>query len=465
MLKLGSHGQLLPQYARPATSRTERPAWWPKAATAAVVGSGGALGVVVAQAILGDAGLYRTAVEVATGAAGAVLTVLAGFLFVRRMRRTGSMVDVTLTATVALLATTNVALVALAGVLGTASDHPAALLISAGAGVVVAGGFAFASMTREGPPLNPGASADRRLLWGVCLALALIAAVTLGVGSTGAATDGASPSMVAGRLLSASLFAAAAVGFVRRTAAGPDPVLLWLAVAMGVAAVAALSDAAMPWTPPELSGGDIVQVAGWVALLVAGVRDFEWAQRRSTEDAVSDERRRLARELHDGLAQDLAFIASRSEDAELSAAAERALEESRAAILTLSRPADEPLERMIADTAYSVGDRAGIDVTVAVRPGIDASPDVRQALVRILREAMSNAVRHGGAGHVRVSVDGPGPLVMVVADDGAGFDVGGWRRPDSLGLQSMSERAANVGGRMTVESSVGHGTSVAVVLP
>jgi len=115
--------------------------------------------------------------------------------------------------------------------------------------------------------------------------------------------------------------------------------------------------------------------------------------------------------------------------------------------------------------AQSIGARAGIDVTVAVRPGLDAPADVRQALVRILREAMSNAACHGRASTVRVSLDGPTPLVMAIADDGAGFDPSAPHRPDSLGLQSMSERAINLGGRLSIESIPGEGTTVAMVLP
>ena len=115
--------------------------------------------------------------------------------------------------------------------------------------------------------------------------------------------------------------------------------------------------------------------------------------------------------------------------------------------------------------AQSIGERAGIDVTVAVRPGLDVPADVRQALLRILREAMGNAARHGHARTVRVSLDGPAPLVMAIADDGTGFDLAAARRPDSLGLQSMHERAFNLGGHLSIDSVAGEGTTVAMVLP
>ncbi len=249
--------------------------------------------------------------------------------------------------------------------------------------------------------------------------------------------------------------------------------LPWIAVAAAIVAAAHLTDSLALWSSADtLSAGNLVHVAGWLALLVGGIRDFEWAHRRDAEHAVLDERRRLARELHDGLAQELAYITTESRrlaghpGAEhLAEAAERALEESRAAILALTRPADEPLERTIAVAAQSIGVRAGIDVTVAVRPGLDVPADVRQALLRILREAMGNAARHGHASTVRVSLDGPAPLVMAIADDGTGFDLTAACRPDSLGLQSMHERAFNLGGHLSIDSVAGEGTTVAMVLP
>ena len=192
-----------------------------------------------------------------------------------------------------------------------------------------------------------------------------------------------------------------------RRRAQPRPGAPWLAVAAAIVAAAHLTDSLALWSSSDtLRGGNLVHVAGWLALLVGGIRDFEWAHRRDAEDAVLDERRRLARELHDGLAQELAYITTESRRLagqpgveHLAEAAERALEESRAAILALTRPADEPLERTIAVAAQSIGVRAGIDVIVAVRPGLEVPGEVRQALLRILREAMGNAARHGRATH------------------------------------------------------------------
>jgi signal transduction histidine kinase len=100
-----------------------------------------------------------------------------------------------------------------------------------------------------------------------------------------------------------------------------------------------------------------------------------------------------------------------------------------------------------------------------VRPGLEITSETRQALLRILREAMSNAARHSRARTVHVALDGPSPLIMAIADDGQGFDPATAGRPDSLGLQSMHERAVNLGGYLSVETLPGQGTTVALVLP
>jgi signal transduction histidine kinase len=382
------------------------------------------------------------------------------------MHRTLALSDTLLSAVLTLLA----AVSAIAAMVPAANDAADPEFVSAmaatGSGLVASLGLLAAAATRD-RLLRTTSETDR-----VYVAV-LSAGAIIVVGTTLLAEWAGLEVALAGEravplaivyLVGAGAAGAAAVAFFRSSTAGRDPVRPWLATAAGIVAAAHLSDAFMSFSSDEpLSGGSLVRVVGWLALLIGGVRDFEWAHRRNAEDAVLGERRRLARELHDGLAQELAYITTESRrlsghpGAEhLAKAAERALEESRAAILALTRPSDEPLERTIAVAAQSIGERAGIDVTVAVRPGLDAPADVRQALLRIVREAMSNAARHGRASTVRVSVDGPSPLVMAIADDGTGFD---------QGLLSMHERAANLGGHLSIESVVGQGTTVAFVLP
>src|SRR5215217_3133164 len=418
-------------------------------------------GGIAARLLLGDPGVQATVVNAATGSAGAVVAMLTAYLFVRRMHRTLALSDTLLGATLTLLPAVS-AMAAVLPALDPAAGRAFVQFVAAtGAGLVATLGLVAAAAAHERALGNTQATdrvyAAALLTGALAVAGAALVAVWTGIG---VGPDAPHPAVLGLlHLLGAAGAGAAAVVFFRGPTLGRDPVLPWIAVAAAIVAAVHLTDWFALWFASEsLLGGNVIHVAGWLALLVGGIRDFEWAHRRDAEDAVMDERRRLARELHDGLAQELAYITTASRrlaehpGAEhLAQAAERALEESRAAILALTRPTDEPLERTIASAAQSIGARAGIDVTVAVRPGLDVPPDVRQAVLRILREAMGNAARHGRAGTVRVSLDGPSPLVLAIADDGLGFDLAAPRRPDSLGLQSMEERASNLGGRLSIE--------------
>jgi signal transduction histidine kinase len=423
---------------------------------------------MLAATMLRDPGEHFSGVVAATGAAAAVLATLAAYLLLRRTRRTGALDDAVLSGTISVLALVSGSL-AMAGTEASARAGSGYGIVSLFAGLMVAGGLALAAFAPRRRRWLPGAEALRPVTWGVggMLGVLTLLAVVLG---TGAATG---PAVAAADVAASLLCAAAAAGFLVRAREDESRFMGALALAAAITGVAHAADLVSPWsTAHHLSGGDVVQLAGWAALLLAGLVDHEAASRRGTVAAVEDERRRVARELHDGLAQELAYITTEARRlgtepsaARLVKAAERALEESRTAIALLSRPPDEPLEKSIADTAHGLADRAGITAAVAVRPGLDAGPAVRQALVRILRESMTNAIRHGRADTVHVSVDGPSPLVMVVADDGRGFDISAPRSREKVGLRSMQERAENLGGRMTIESAPGQGTSVAVVLP
>ena len=150
---------------------------------------------------------------------------------------------------------------------------------------------------------------------------------------------------------------------------------------------------------------------------------------------MRSERRRIARDLHDGLAQDLAFIAARVRALErdpaavvrldqLTSAADRALDDSRAAIAALIRPLDEPLDVGLARNATEVAEWLGARAELDLEPGIEVSPTTREALVRIVREAVTNAVRHGRASRIAVSLSRSDRLTVTVADNGCGFDAG-----------------------------------------
>jgi signal transduction histidine kinase len=192
------------------------------------------------------------------------------------------------------------------------------------------------------------------------------------------------------------------------------------------------------------------------------------------EAIVLEERRRIARDLHDRMAQDLAFItvhgrelAQRHPRAEgIASAAQRALTDSRAAILELTDPVDDPLAAAVARTAIGLADRSGIGLELELDDEVDAEPETRSELLRILGEAISNATRHGKASKIRVTLSAEAGLCLAISDDGCGFDDSVYPRlaETGIGLGSMRERAEGLGGELRVSSRRGEGTQVEVVL-
>ena len=170
-----------------------------------------------------------------------------------------------------------------------------------------------------------------------------------------------------------------------------------------------------------------------------------------------EERRRLARDLHDGLAQELAFISRLSRQtapietqaSAIQAAAERALDESRRAIAALDAAAGRAA-RPGAGAGGGGGGRprrAGADPGARATADLRVRRDVQEALIRVACEAVSNATRHGHAEMVRVRVEARGGLELLVLDDGIGFDT---RQLDGasgrFGITAMRERIEALGG-------------------
>jgi signal transduction histidine kinase len=243
----------------------------------------------------------------------------------------------------------------------------------------------------------------------------------------------------------------------------------WALVA--VTAVCGAAGLALVGHPDE-----IAPAAAYAILIGAGTTAVGiQRQRRATAGAIDEERRRIARNLHDGLAQELAYI--KMETARMAAAlpsgraarvalaAERALEESRGAIAALRGDGEEAFSVELSELAGELTSREGAQLSLEVEPGIELDADDREALLRIMREAISNGVRHGHATEVALELTSGDGLRMAVRDNGAGFAPGAPRRRGSFGLASMRERAQALGGDLTVESAPGVGTLVEVRLP
>jgi signal transduction histidine kinase len=277
------------------------------------------------------------------------------------------------------------------------------------------------------------------------------------------------------QLFGGALFAAAAVGFTLRAERTGDRLVGWLAIGAVLAAIARLNYFLYPSIFTEyVYTGDFFRLLFFLAVLVAAGTEIQMYWHTVSDAATLEERRRIARELHDGVAQELASIRrnlywlDERDDAVRRArgSAERALAESRRAVAALSDSGDRPLDMALERLADEVGERESTRVLVSVDGDFAwIRPRVRDALIRIASEAITNAARHGGAKLVRVEASG-GPHTRVrIRDDGRGFDVDGAReKPGAYGLRTMNERAAAVGGGLRVVSAPGEGTLVEVEL-
>jgi two-component system NarL family sensor kinase len=208
---------------------------------------------------------------------------------------------------------------------------------------------------------------------------------------------------------------------------------------------------------------------------------------RDARLAASEERNRIARDLHDTLAQSLAAIALQLESADALVErgdAERvgvtirrtldltrtALDDARRSVLELRAAPLEGRGLLAAINALGdeLRDRASHPVLLSVHEtglvqGLPAAVEV--ALYQIAREALTNISRHSGATMASVSVERVGDRVrMQVTDDGAGFDVA-TARPDRFGLVGMSERARLLGGELRITTSLAGGTTIEADMP
>ncbi|MGW6145104.1 GAF domain-containing sensor histidine kinase [Streptomyces sp. NPDC055144] len=222
-------------------------------------------------------------------------------------------------------------------------------------------------------------------------------------------------------------------------------------------------------------------LAQHAAIALTNARLYE----RSRELTIAEERSRLAHELHDAVSQKLFSLRLTAQAAaalvdrdpsrakgELQHVAELAAEaadELRAAVVEL-RPAALDEDGLIATlrTQIQVLDRAHSAHVTFDCSGIRALPAAQEeAMLRVAQEALHNALRHSGAEHVRVTLDKRGPgAVLRVSDDGGGFEPKAVRHAGRhLGLVSMRDRSSGVGGRLTVESEPGKGTTIEMEVP
>jgi signal transduction histidine kinase len=232
-----------------------------------------------------------------------------------------------------------------------------------------------------------------------------------------------------------------------------------------------------------------LEILELLAFQVASAIEHARLLQRTREIAIVEERTRLAREMHDGIAQNLAYLrlqVDRSlemveEDSRLAVQLEgvhgllqQNIDELRRNIFDL-RPVElegKSLFAALENFVAEFGRRWRLQTTCVVKGElpVELSPETESALYRILQESLSNAQQHACCRQLTVSlaVEDKRWINLAVQDDGLGFESPPTAEPlpgKGLGLVSMRERAHTAGGHLTVESNPGQGTRVEVKLP
>jgi len=440
-----------------------------------------AIVAVVPEARLAERSL---SLQAAFETAAALVSLLAAHLLWGRFDRTQARRDLFLAAGLGLLAGASLLFSAVPDVVGR-RDGAFAVWGSAGGTLVATALLAAGAFSGSERVSSPRGARWRAALLvagalaglGAVAAIAPSSSVYVARSPAGSALLDAPPLLLGVQLATAVGFGVAALGLARRVRRTDDELLVWFTLGAALAGIARLDYFLLPSSFGSwISLGDVLRIGFYLLLLVGEGREIAAYQRGLAASARADERQRVARDLHDGLAQEVAFIATvgerveagqarASELAALRRAAERAASESRALIDALNDPEDRPLSAALAYVAAEVAERGGACLRLDVDDAVPLPAPVRQAVVRIVQEGVANAVRHGEAATVDVAVAVSDQVRVSVADDGAGFEPDSIRAAGGFGLTSMRQRAEALGGRLLIASSPGAGTRLDAVLP
>jgi signal transduction histidine kinase len=203
-------------------------------------------------------------------------------------------------------------------------------------------------------------------------------------------------------------------------------------------------------------------------------------QAESRQRAIIEERTRLARDLHDSVAQALygAALYAEATARHLAAGdtiqaaqdlqvlremAQESLREMRLLVFEL-RPSlllQEGLVGALQSRLDAVEGRGGLVTEFETGGTGRLSPEIEEGFYFVAREALNNILRHANARRIRVNLSWDAAHALLeVSDDGIGFDRAATRQCGGMGLQNMEERAARLGGRLTIEGGPGRGTLV-----
>jgi signal transduction histidine kinase len=448
----------------------------------------GSAGATVALFLLAslNSGLRASALHVALETTATITAFAAALLFFGRFWRSGFVDELVLSAGLSLLALSNLIFNALPAVFHLESDQVSTW------GTLFTGTYAAVLICVAALLPRRQLSVGRRwplVIYGSVLGTAAVGAFLvvayqdrLPPGVTLSPADGgapahlvAHPAVITAQFCLAVLYLLAALGFARRYRLTGDELSGWLLVACVFSAAAHVNYAfSPPLHPSWVYPGDVFRLGFYLALLIGATREIASYWTSTIAAASLEERRRLARDVHDGLAQEIAYIArnaillrERGDDPELVdrilRGVGRAQEESRRVVGALASRVDEPLEQALAQAAREAAGRYGAGLDLELANGIVLSPREREAVVRIASEAVTNAARHSGAETLRVYLERlDAGLRLGIIDDGEGFDEEQPRH--GYGLVTMRDRADALGARLRIDSRRGAGTKVELEL-
>jgi len=219
----------------------------------------------------------------------------------------------------------------------------------------------------------------------------------------------------------------------------------------------------------------VEMMAGYAALAIAGAQLGEQQSRLN----VLEERQRIGMELHDGVIQALYAIGmhldlmrtvgstSPGELGDIITDLNTVIEDIRRYIMNLKRDEHKTVHRRFQDIVERLHVPRSIDIQMDVP---DEQPPFTQstfeAICQIANEAVSNAVRHADAGHIRIKAqEEQNFFQIIIADDGKGFDPDNHLYQQGLGLQNIRHRARLYGGQVNIQSAPGSGTVLTITIP
>jgi signal transduction histidine kinase len=225
----------------------------------------------------------------------------------------------------------------------------------------------------------------------------------------------------------------------------------------------------------------IQMLADQAAIAIENARLFKIANQLT----VIDERNRIARELHDSVAQALYGIALFAKASQrrinqdkdeillsqlktVQTTALDALREMRLLLFELrpSQVENEGLIPALLSRLEAVEERSGISVEFTLDGNPDLPDPVQDALYRISQEALNNILKHSQANHLAISLNfAKGFIKFQIQDDGIGFSLDPQQKRKGLGLISMKERAEQIGGKININSTPGEGTTIIIEVP